>query len=92
MRLQHHKDHIDGYVTAREDRQSALASRSSNAPNAAPKLRPVTFERQHAGARWHGFSVNKILSRLRLRSDSYLSQHPGVPRKPWERGDLHAYG
>jgi hypothetical protein len=64
------KDHIHGYVTAPEYRHSELASRSSNTPNPTPELRSVTSERQRAGARWHGFSVNKILSRVRLRSDS----------------------
>lgn len=64
------KDHIHGYVRAPEYRQSELASRSSNTPNPAPQLRPVASERQRTGARWHGFSVNKILSRVKLRSDS----------------------
>ena len=64
------KDHIHGYVTAREYRQSELASKSSNTPNPVPELRSVSSERQRAGARWHGFSVSKIVSRVRLRGDS----------------------
>jgi len=64
------KDHIHGYVTALEYRQSGLASRSSNPTTPAPKLRSAVSERQRAGVRWHGFSVSKILSRVRLRNDS----------------------
>jgi hypothetical protein len=62
-------DHIHGYVRAPEYRQSEPTSRSSNTSNTAPQFRPVAAERQRAGARWHGFSVNKILSRLKLHSD-----------------------
>ena len=64
------KDHIHGYVKASEYRQLELASRTSTAPNAPPQLRSVASERQRTGARWHGFSVNKILSRVKLRRDS----------------------
>jgi hypothetical protein len=63
------KDHIHGYVRAPEYRQSGLASRSSNIPNPAPQARSVGSERQRAAVHWHGFSVNKIISRVRLRSD-----------------------
>jgi hypothetical protein len=62
-------DHIHGYVTAPEYRQSEPTSRSSNTPNTATQSRSVAAERQRAGARSRGFSVNKILSRLKLRSD-----------------------
>ena len=64
------KDHIHGYVTAREYRQSELVSKSGNTPNPAPELKSVSSGRQRAGARWHGFLVNKIVSRVRLRGDS----------------------
>ena len=64
------KDHIHGYVSVPEARQSELAARSSNPPNLVPQIRSVATERQRTGARWHGFSVNKILSRVKLRSDS----------------------
>ena len=64
------KDHIHGYVRVREYARSELASRSSNTPNPTPELRSFTSERQRARARWHRFSANKILSRVRLRSDS----------------------
>ena len=64
------KDHIHGYIRVSEYRQSELASRTSTAPNAPPQLRSVASERQRTGARWHGFSVNKILSRVKLRSDT----------------------
>jgi hypothetical protein len=64
------KDHIHGFVRAREYRQSELASKSSNTTSPAPELKSVSSERQRAGAHWHGFSVNKIVSRVRLRGDS----------------------
>jgi hypothetical protein len=62
-------DHIHGYVTAPENRQSEPTSSSSNTPNTAAQSRSVAAERQRAGARSRRFSVNKILSRLKLRSD-----------------------
>ena len=64
------RDHIHGYVTASENRRSELASKSSDTPTSAPELKSVSSERQRPGARWHGFSVNKIVSRVRLRGDS----------------------
>jgi hypothetical protein len=64
------KDHIHGYVRAAEYPQPEPALKSSNAPNPVLQFRSVAAERPRAGARWHGFSVNKILSRVKLRSDS----------------------
>ena len=64
------KDQIHGYVRTPEDRRSEPALRSDSTPNPAPQSRSVAAEHQRAGARGHGFSVNKILSRLKLRSDS----------------------
>ena len=64
------KDHIHGYVRVPEARQSELAARSRDTPDVMPQIRSVATEHQRTGARWHGFSVNKILSRVKLRSDS----------------------